>query len=135
MKKILILTLITFAVAFGYTYNVDYYTSAGVFASKSFTATDTVFSQEFDLQGKAEVSILTNLTGTANAGNYINNDIQGYIGGTWVTIATDSAGVGYSQYVMRTSGTITIPAEKVRLRTRRYRASSTLTALQQITGF
>jgi hypothetical protein len=135
MKKILILTLISLAVVFGYSYNVEYYTEAKVPVSKSFTASDTVYSQEFDLEGKSEVSILTNLTGTANAGNYIFNDVQGYIGGTWVTIASDSAGVGYSAYTMRKSGTITIPAEKIRLRTRRIRTSSTLTALQQISGF
>ena len=54
---------------------------------------------------------------------------------TYTVVATDSAGVGYSNYVLRKEGTITIPETTIRLRTRRYRASGTLYSYQQINGF
>lgn len=125
------------AVAYGLTKNLEYYSNSGMTTKTtvSYSATDTVYSQAIQLGNAQEVILSTNLTGTANAGNYIMNDIQANIGGTWVTVATDSAGVGYSSYTMRTDGTITIPENLIRTRTRRYRASGTLYAYQQINGY
>lgn len=125
------------AVAYGLSKNLEYYSNAGMTTktSVSYSATDTVYSQPIQLGDAQEVILSTNLSGTANAGNYIMNDIQANIGGTWVTVATDSAGVGYSSYTMRTDGTITIPENLIRTRTRRYRASGTLYAYQQINGY
>lgn len=123
------------AVALGYSVNFKYNDGAGGAEAVSYSTTDTVYSQVFNLGDAQEVILSTNLTGTANAGNYIMNDVQANIGGTWITVATDSAGVGYSSYTLRTDGTITIPENMIRTRTRRYRASGTLYAYQQLNGY
>lgn len=139
MKNKIIATLLglsfVFAVALGYTVNFKYNDGLGTAEAVSYSTTDTVYSQVFNLGEAKEVNLSTNLSGTANAGNYLMNDIQAYIGGAWVTIATDSAGVGYSKYTLRATGSITIPENQIRTRTRRYRASGTLYAYQQLNGF
>lgn len=141
MKNKVAITIISLsflsAVAFGYSVNLNYFSNAGMTTKTtvSYSATDTVYSQPIKIGDAQEVILSTNLSGTANAGNYIMNDIQANIGGTWVTVATDSAGVGYSSYTLRTDGTITIPESTIRTRTRRYRASGTLYAYQQINGY
>ena len=138
-KHIAIILAISFisAVAYGFTKNLAYYTNNAMTTktTSTYSATDTVYTRPIELGSAKEVILSTNLSGTANAGNYLMNDIQANIDGTWVTVATDSAGVGYSNYVLRTAGTITIPETTIRLRTRRYRATGTLYSYQQINGF
>lgn len=135
-KTALFVSLISAVVLYAaITETIVYKTAAGAKASTSYSAADTVYSQTIKLGDNQEVILTTNLVGTANAGNYINNDVQGLINGSWVTIATDSAGIGYSSYVLRTDGTITIPTNTIRLQTRRYRASGTITSNQEINGF
>lgn len=135
-KTALFVSLISAVVLYAaITETIVYKTAAGAKATTSYSATDTVYSQTIKLGDNEEVILTTNLVGTANAGNYINNDVQGLINGSWVTIATDSAGIGYSSYVLRTDGTITIPTNIIRLQTRRYGASGTITANQEINGF
>ena len=138
-KHIAIILAISFigAVAYGFTKNLYYYTNDAMTTktTSTYSATDTVYTRPIELGSAKEVILSTNLSGTANAGNYLMNDIQANIDGTWVTVATDSAGVGYSNYVLRKEGTITIPETTIRLRTRRYRATGTLYSYQQINGF
>lgn len=136
MKKIVmpILFVSLFsAVLFAVTNDITYYTDTnyGTKVSDAFTASDTVYSKPIFLDNLEEAFLVSNITGGAG---YVHNDVQAQINGTWVTVATDSAGLGYSSYTMRNNGTFTIPTNTIRLQTRVTRSSGTVTVNQQISG-
>lgn len=108
--------------------------TAGTTGARTITSADTLTSKIYELDDSEYIVLNTNLTGVTGGNDYVFQAIQGYIQGSWVTIATDSAGSGLDSYVFRNGTTVTIPAKQIRILTYPTVSSATLTLYQNITG-
>lgn len=108
--------------------------TAGTTGARTITAGDTLTSKVYELDDSEYIAINTNLTGVTGGNDYIFQAIQGLVQGSWVTIATDSAGSGFDSYVLRNGTTVTIPTSTIRIQTYPTVSSATLTLSQTIQG-
>jgi len=108
--------------------------TAGTTGARTITSTDTLTSKIYELDDSEYIVLNSNLSGVTGGNDYVIQDVQGYIQGSWVTIATDSIGSGLDSYVFRNGTTVTIPTKQVRIKSYPTVSSATLTLYQNITG-
>lgn len=107
----------------------------GTTGARVITTGDTLTSKIYNLDDSEYIVLTTNLIGVTGDNDFVFTAVQGLVQNSWVTIATDSAGSGYTSYEFRNATTVTIPVKQVRLLTYPTVSAATLTLHQTLNGF